>query len=223
MQPTARVLVVLLLAVVAVIFLYLAATIVFPVGGQVNIQSNVGKQTECGFSTLCMAENPSGFILTVALSSTNVEPNGSFGIGLSLYNPTMVRVNMSWSNDWLLRGLTWGPCGGGTYPFGVMIFRGYYALSNVTLGRDVLTYGEEFCVYHQNETAPSLSPMTSLVPESLPAYGQVYAMQGKTLNEGNFTSSVSSIGSSEPAVYTLVAGDEWGDFTVLHFSVSAAG
>ncbi|MDE1853884.1 MAG: hypothetical protein KGI38_09095 [Thaumarchaeota archaeon] len=179
----------------------------------------LGPLMDCGGATLCTAQNPSGLLLTLAINESEVKSNGAFIIGISEYNPTTQQINMSRSNEWQIQGLSWGPCDGGTYPFGIAIFRGYYTLSNISGAKNVLTYGMEFCVFHPDETAPSINPMSSLSPQSLPDLGQVYAMQGSTLNAGNFTSSVNSIGSNKPGVYTVVAGDEWGDIAILHFYV----
>lgn len=44
----------------------------------------------------------------------------------------------------------------------------------------------------------------------------------QTINAANGTGFYSSLGSSLPAKYTLVAGDEWGQLTLLHFSVVAS-
>lgn len=195
----------------------------------------MGPIAECSFVTQCTAENPSGLLLTLTINTTEVRPDGAFGVGISEYNPTTHFVNMSKSNNWQLVGLSWGPCDGGTYPFGIAIFRGYYTLANVSTAKNVLTYGFTFCVSHPDETAPSISPLASLVPESLPDFGQIYAINGNTINytsstvQGNTTSvvhpsssTVNSLGSAEPAVYTIAAGDEWGDLTLLHFAVVAS-
>jgi hypothetical protein len=42
----------------------------------------------------------------------------------------------------------------------------------------------------------------------------------ETINAANGTGFYNSLGSSLPANYTLVAGDEWGQLVVLHFEVT---
>lgn len=53
-------------------------------------------------------------------------------------------------------------------------------------------------------------------------YNAIYAIDGNVLRSGQYFTFVYSIGSSRPAVYTLAAGDEWGDLVLIHFRVVAS-
>jgi len=114
---------------------------------------------------------------------------------------------------------------------GVMVGTQYLPLENITSysllpGNDSGTYagyyvasttspppvcGGGVCTYSPNVTrtyAKGVFPTRAAFQESI--------------NAANGTGFYSSLGSSLPANYTLVVGDEWGQLTLLHFQVVAS-
>jgi hypothetical protein len=196
--------------------------------------ASYGILADCGFETSCSAVNPSGLLLTLSINTTSVRSNGSFLLRVSEINPTSHFVNLTKSSNWFLNSLPlFWMCSPDVY--GVAIFRGYYTLQNISSAKNIILYNtnELFC--------PELSSVIGSfsVP---PSYSQecflhngtmicsidrlatsVYAIQGGTLKTGNESSQVYSLQSSEPGVFTIAAGDEWGTFALLHFFVVNEG
>lgn len=182
----------------------------------------------------CTAVNPSGLLVSLTITDTTVKSGGYFEIGISGYNPTSHYINMSAENKWYVPSQpSGGPCSEGRTPFGVEILRGYYSVSNVSEGKNVLGFPSVIwsCPTGvENDTAPSI-PALSYVQAPAVSLSCVYAIAGDNVTSGdvcgtgflvpggNFIAFVSSIGSRQPSVYTLVGVDEWGDLAILHFSV----
>jgi hypothetical protein len=221
-------------SVLAAIGLLSIAIFGFPsYAGSVN-QVRVQPVVQCGFVTQCTAVNPSGLLVSLTITNTTVKSSGYFEIGISGYNPTSHYINMSAESKWYIPSQPYGgPCSQGRTPFGVDILRGYYSISNVSEGKNVLSFPPAlvFCATGiENDTTPSI-PALSYVPVPVVSLSCIYAIAGDNVTSGdvcgngflvsggNFVAFVSSIGSRQPSVYTLVGVDEWGDLVILHFSV----
>jgi hypothetical protein len=132
------------------------------------------------------------------------------------------------------------------FPVGLGVFRGTYGLNNISsAGRPLYVWALISCpadfAFVGNQTYP-LSSITSysLLPGSdNGSYAGYYVVSfaPETLAKGVFptqmvdqvaiyaaggTGFYNSLGSSLPGNYTLVAGDEWGQLALLHFSVVAS-
>ena len=128
-------------------------------------------------------------------------------------------------------------------PVGLGVFRGTYGLNNITsAGSPLFAWAAISCpadlVFIGNQSY-GLSSITSysLLPGSdNGTYAGYYVLSyaPETLAKGLFSTQMTawtaiyaangtgfynSLDSSLPARYTLVAGDEWGQLTLLHFSV----
>jgi len=186
---------------------------------------------ECGFTTSCSVTNPSGIVLTMELNTTFVRPNGSLSVTVNELNPTTHDINMSAADNWFLSDLPslW-ICYTGSPPYGIDIFRGYYTIQNVSMARNIINLSEyvlpALCIYSQAVTGFTFKAGSSFVPRGgfIVANGlgryQFGATNGK-LARLNFTYGEYSLWSSEPAVYTIAVGDEWGDLALAHFTVTA--
>ncbi len=195
-----------------------------------EIKTNVGLLSQCGFTISCSAANPYGLLLTLSINYTLVKSNGSLTLIVSEFNPTSHYVNLSRSNNWYLDSLPtfWdGTCYHNYPPYGIAVFRGYYTLQNVSAASDVLRpsfYPPCLSDIRGNVTGFKLPPASSQIqivyngktPYSLYPYVipsiQICAVDSDALG-------VNSLRSSQPAVYTMAVGDEWGTLVLLHFTV----
>lgn len=189
--------------------------------------NGVGPLNQCTFATSCLAVNPLGLILTLSVNETRVYSNSSFTFDVSEFNPTASYINLSRSNDWYVASLpSFWVCYNGDPPYGIVVFRGYYTLQNISSAEDVIHFFiSPACLYTGNATAFSFPPMSTFVAISTSgivltsglascsplASCQIYAIDGG--------GEAYSLWSSRLAVYTIAAGDEWGDLTLLHFMV----
>ncbi|MGI0092273.1 MAG: hypothetical protein ACREBS_11250 [Nitrososphaerales archaeon] len=145
---------------------------------------------------------------------TNYIPFPTFlNITLAEYNILPAANNVSVQNRWA-KNLTLGcPT---SYPFGIEIFKGSFSYGNISSARDSLDiFGSFMCTgfppphsyYFANDSSP--------VQFSIPFCGSCCRLIfNPNCNCDSTILSPLAIGR-----YTIVAGDEWGNLLLLHFSV----
>jgi hypothetical protein len=165
---------------------------------------------------------------TLTTNATTLTSGQSIEVGADIVNtiPQVVSINVT--SNWAWPQLTTGPC---TAIAGIAILRGYYTQSNMTAGAASLQQfpsglevscpaaagegghyifeplGDNATVYG----AAVFSVGARLVTNGYYAPGQTY---NRTLPNGGET-----ITPFEPGMYTVVAGDEWGQVVFDHFEV----
>lgn len=78
--------------------------------------------------------------LSLSLNSTILQPGQEIVVTIDEQN-TLTAVNYVLASDnWLLKGLSLGPCGTLNYPVGVAIFQGYYTSSDILSGMPLQLY-----------------------------------------------------------------------------------
>ncbi len=221
-------------AVLAVVGMAAAASYSFPSSGTpattTTVTASGSQLSDCGFLASCSAYDPSGLVLSLSVNTTSVRSNGSFSYALSLVNPTSKIVNISKSDQWYMPGLLspW-PCASSPGPFGFAVFRGYYTFQNVTTAKNVLQQAFIIgCTYTGvspiNATFYAMAPHSTFTSQDVYQSSQIYAINGTSIPVSttiapNASEFVNSLRSDRSAVYTMVVGDEWGGFALLHFSV----
>lgn len=211
-------------------------------------RSLIGAESECGFASTCDVFNSAGLELSLSVDSTRLRPNGTVTVNVSEVNALPMANNITSLTHWSIDGLQWG-CGYRYYfPNGIAVFSGYYSLNNITAGRALniwppIPCSAEFLFNGTNNIVGILQKVTSYsyLPESsyasyaayykpetgpitLGTFLPVHMFNEVTITATNFTYPTSpfvvALGSDAPGVYTLVAGDEWGDLVLLHLSVA---
>ena len=118
-----------------------------------------------------------------------------------------------------LVGLELGPCGS-VLPIGVMITQGYYDASNISQAKPLQLYkpGVYFSPDNWGVEGYIFAPLSDSAT-LLPAHFQVsVTWQGAASGYWiNGTPPVFQFFTS--GVYTLIAGDSWGELTMLYFTV----
>lgn len=118
--------------------------------------------------------------------------------------------------------MTDNPCGG-TYPLGIAVFQGRYALDNISSARAIAIYdiySGYFCGAMTIANSFTFGPLQG-VSRYVDLGG--YWTAGETAHPGGGVSE-GVLHPFVPGVYTLVAGDGWGHIKILYFQVvSAAG
>jgi hypothetical protein len=198
----------------------------------VTLSSNGLNQTiEASNSTL-------GLELVLSVNSTTIPSEDAISIAASVLNSRPTANNLTASTDWPVQGLTSGPCPSGgpsTFPAGIAVFRGYYGMNNLSSAKPLEIWPLITCPAEAQLNVTSYSflpkddvanysgyPVTSSPPSPARQESYTRIAFGASIYAANGTGFYSSLDSSLPAAYTLVAGDEWGQIVPLYFKVTAS-
>jgi len=200
--------------------------------------------------TLETTNSTLGLELLLSVNSTTIPSEDAINISTQVLNTRPTANNLTASDDWAIQDLSSGPCDLGNStnklfsPVGLGVFRGTYALNNISsAGRPLFVWAAVSCpadfIFIGNQSYPLRSITSySLLPKSdNGTYTGYYAVPGTPENlakrvfptgmgasgaiyAANGTGFYNSLHSALPSNYTLVAGDEWGQLTLLHFEVT---
>ncbi len=213
-------------AVVAFLIIAAAASVVF--AEDPNNPGYGGMPTSLAL-TASSTNRATGLSLELALNATTVKSGQAVDIMASETNTLPTMNNVTASNQWPVKGLAVfeSPCGTVNHPFGMALYRGYYG--NVSLAKPLQLYAPE-PVYH---CPMILSKITqySFYPENstaqiwgscVPGPCQTFAMFASLPVKGYWnTGFLSDHTALIPGVYTVAAGNEWGQLELLYFVVRA--
>lgn len=186
--------------------------------------------TISSFTTSTSTKSPAaGLELSLTLNTTDVSSGRGVAATVDEANTGTAPLNVSASAKWPVRGLAVGPCGSLNYPFGLAVLRGNYDVANVSSAKALQIYRPgisacpmilagigsfEFRASSDNATifggcqpAGGGGCLTEIINSTLSFNGYW---------DGNVLTSFQS------GVYTVVAGDEWGGITILHFTVTGS-
>ena len=212
-------------------------------------RSIVGAEVQCGFVTTCNISNSAGLELSLSVNSTQLETNGTISLNVTEFNPLPIALNISSSTHWPVSGLWWGcglyyfPDGVAVYrgyyglnnlstasalnfwapiPCPVEWVGNGTSVGIVGVLQNVTSYS--FLPHSYNSSyagfyTPSNSRTGQVVFGTFLPVRMVAGTAISATSSNNFPTFGNSLGSTATAVYTLVAGDEWGDLALLHFSV----
>lgn len=177
-----------------------------------------------------------GLKLVVSVNSTEIPSQDTININAFVLNTRATVNNATAVNDWAMKGLSPGPCvgeDGNLAPIGFAFFRGYYDLSNISAADTPLqVWGYSTCpsiIYSERVNSYSFPPANNNTQNFGASYvdyrgflpsGAYLQAQFVYATTASNAAPYNSLGSSLPAKYTLVAGDEWGQLAVLHFTVT---
>lgn len=214
-------------AVVAVAFVVIAvlASVIFaqdpynPTGTYTN-----------NFPLLTSSTLPAnGLSLRVSINATTITSGQTVNVTVGDYNTLPTTKNISASSDWPLKNLAVGPCGALNDPFGVAVFRGYYAASSISSAKALQLYAPgiymcpailsgiaQYSFYPQSSVAQIWG---SCSPGPCP-----FRTGPQSIGVNGFWNTVPIVQYSyhtelTPGVYTVAAGDEWGQLLLLYFVV----
>jgi hypothetical protein len=162
--------------------------------------------------------------------SVDATPNIQHQISITLDETNVLSEinNIPVSDNWSYKGLGVAPCDF-TSPYGIAVFEGDYVASNLSTGTPLTLYNP-----HITRLCPTNYPVISYSFQPSLDWAQVIENPANPLHnsqqmqyeltingywpDDNFSSN-SQLTSFKPSVYTVVAGDEWGNLIILHFTV----
>jgi hypothetical protein len=182
-------------------------------------------------------DSSTGLALGLSLNATTIRSGQTVNFSASEFNTLPAMDNVNASNDWPLRGLSLGLCGTVNEPFGMAVFRGYYDKSNISSASQLMLYPPNamtscpaiFSVISRYSFYPDSSKAQiwgSCSPE--PCQGD--DLSGPPISASNkingFWGGIPYFQWISPwtlpsGVYTVAAGDEWGQLVLLHFVVNS--
>jgi len=136
--------------------------------------------------------------------------------------------NVTSAASWPLNGLSENGCGTTFYPMGIEVIRGTNLSAASSNYLDLLYPGPHSCPkgpyqvsWYQFKNGSQIAHVSSV---SFPPY----FLMNATMSFGGYWTWDRTVDPSanpvfhpfEPGVYTVVAGDEWGDVVLLHFTVA---
>jgi hypothetical protein len=170
-----------------------------------------------------------GLNLSLSLDSTIYNPSQQISIVIDEKN-TLSKTNIvSVSSKWSFSYLTLGQCGTYLLPFGVALLQGYYSSTNISTATPLMFYD-----YSVQPCPIVFGKITTydFRPSSDIATIQYKSQPGTQPIKTNVTFSLQLTGywTGSPPIkknfdsgdYTIVAGDEWGNLVIVHFTVSNA-
>ena len=176
------------------------------------------------------SKSVSGLELSLSLDSKTYQSGQQVGIDIDEKNTLSKTNTITSSAKWTISGLGVDPCGPLNYPFGIAVFQGNYTAANISSASPLQIF--EPGIYH---CPMILTDISSYVFQPLSDSAAVFQMSEST---AVFTAGMNAefepaptgywasnnVGATftnfEPGVYTVVAGDEWGDLVVVHFTVT---
>jgi len=166
-----------------------------------------------------------GLSLFLSLDSTTYQPGQQVTIVIDETNTLSKTNNVPSSDQWPFSGLSVSPCGTNGFPFGVAIFQGDYTYTDISNATPLVIYDPSKlypCPFVPAITAYDFVPFSDLAAENIDNEPATFAMNQSVTTTYYWTGSAKNVTQHnfEPGIYSVVAGDEWGNMVVLHFMVS---
>ena len=188
-------------------------------------------QTTSDFNNVNTASFKSihGLSLTLSLDSQTYQHYQDVSIIIDEKNTLSKTNNIAASDKLLSEEFTLGPCNEAS-PFGIAVFHGLYTTSNFSSATPLTIFDPnaayacpssswgEGIAYDFKALSDIATISHSTVPPSSYDLKLNKELQLNGYWSGNSPGAV--LNSFNPGVYTVVAGDEWGDLVVVHFTVS---
>ena len=165
----------------------------------------------------------------LALNETAIAPGQTISITVYERNTLQETNNVSASDMWPINGLSIGPCGALNMPFGIVVYRGNTSVLAVPGVQPLELYkpGPYYCpMILSGTTAYVFQPASSeaQVLGSCSPNPCFSSNMSSTINvRGHWGTSLIQFSNFDPGIYTVVAGDEWGQHVVLSFDVTQSG
>jgi hypothetical protein len=170
-----------------------------------------------------------GLMFTLSINSTVITSGDSINVALSLYNTLSKVNNVSAQSDWAFPVLSNFSASAFPCPNweNFLIFNGSYDKTNISSAVPLYLFpvGYGLACPFLNWPYFVFQPLSSNVTVGGAGFYN-YGINETTSVKGYYTTSENTENGTLPpppfpsGVYTVIAGDEWGDYAILHFAVS---
>ena len=207
---------------------------------QESIQSTITSATTTARfvpspETIDATNSTLGLQLSLSVNSTVIPSEDGIQVNSTIFNTLSKENNLTASSDWPIQGLSDSGhlcpvTNSDAFPVGLEFFAGDYGINNVSSAIPLvvwMTIPIECPVQTpENWTYFSFLPKNSSayiggfspnLPKTLSTLALVWAADSTTIGR-----AFNSLNSSLAGIYTIAAGDEWGQLALLHFQVIAS-
>ena len=169
------------------------------------------------------SQSEGGLQLRLALSWNGqfIVSGSTLGISVNEFNPSSSAINVSRETNWPLSGLSTGMCPSLYYPFGIAVFQGKYTGANLSQAVPLRIFPVVPCpLIVRYITGYEFQPMSDNATV-LPGTGEV-PMRTEVFVNGTYNANGGLQNGTTPflpGIYTVVAGDEWGNLALDYLVV----
>jgi hypothetical protein len=217
--------------VVTAIVLVAGATVAYFPLANVTSTASTTRSTTSNQQGNAETGSKDALVLGAGANASVVSSGQALSIRIWERNTLDSENNVSSAKEWLVEGLSLGPCENFNMPFGIKIMAGYYTESSANLSSaSSIQYfqpGFYACPALFNVGWYLFSPLSTnatlggfCTPEPC---GISWAMNGTVTISGEYVGGSTTRTPLTPGLYTIVVGDEWGAYVFLYFSVTSAG
>lgn len=201
--------------------------------GGTSSSSSVSQEPQNGSALFFAATSASDPELGLNLTLSAVGfYNGTLAIHAYVTNFRSVANNLTAAADWpypagQMRSYS-GDCSDAVLPLGITILKGDFDSGNYASAQALELYnsavpGTSCSTQTLNPTSYGFGPMNNYAAVYAPQFTGNYATDIEILTSGSWTTTGSASAAQftrfSAGNYTLIAGDEWGQLALLHFSV----
>lgn len=172
--------------------------------------------------TSVSSQSAGALLIRLGLNSSRITSGATIEFNVSDYNPSLNELNLSKGDNWAVDSLATGGCPSLYLPFGIAVFQGTYTSANVSQAVPLSIFPEVACpmivmyitgyLFQPMSDNATVLPNTTLVPMATEiSVSGTYNMTGNQLNQ---------LKPFAPGIYTVVAGDEWGNLAFAYFVVT---
>jgi len=170
-------------------------------------------------------ESAGGLLLGLSLNETTIAPGQTISITVYERNTLQKTNNVSASDSWPVSGPGVGPCGVTTMPMGITVYQGNWSTLTISGVQPLQLYkpGPYYCPAVMGGVRAYVFQPTSGEAQvigpcsSNPCFSS--NMSSTIDAKGFWGTSLIQFSDFAPGVYTVVAGDEWGNVVLLRFEV----
>lgn len=208
-------------------FVFLALLVVALTAASVYFSSPPGEPRQFAHAPgIASVDSPKGLDVSLSLNATSIKSGQSVAISVDLTNVEQESNYIGAAGLWAAPGFQDGPCGNVNFPMGYEILEGDQTLSTFKDVSPLMLYtpGIYSCPMILAQVIgyrfEPLSNLVSLYQES--SAGPVLTEKANvTVAFSGTWDNTGAFHAFNPGSYTVVAGDEWGDVVLMHFSVLA--
>ena len=171
-----------------------------------------------------------GLKLSLSISNPVIFKGDAVGITIGESDTQTTPVNMNFSNNWPVEGLSLSQCETMGSPFAVGVTQGYYVEANISSAEMLDIFAPTS--FPAGDCAPSIfnassyifqpkDSIVSIVYPPLDSQPQIFnETNAATVSATGYLPNVGNWTEFQMGTYTVVGGDEWGNIVILHFTVT---